>query len=1049
MADEVSFEESDIVWVKLPRWPRWPAQIISIEDERYEVQLLGSDEEFNIVEKKQLIEWKARKPLKRLPRESGHVVYSERDQERYQRAVEEAKEELKREEEDATDYNNVGCTECGGDSVGSDADDCILLCDHCDKGFHLWCVDPPLAAVPPGDWFCCDCRAHGYRDADATDNAAIGNVMARYGAHGAQPALREPVVDVPPADLKEVHDPKSNVRRMARVVHRRSVPPAVGFFLQYDEPEPAEGVWRYYAKEAETLDEIARVLYPADVTSSVREMLVSFQCDDLKAAGLLTLGSKLQANTPVRLPEFHVTCAENETLETVAKRYGRKVEHMIDLNRERMEALNCGDDEQLQPASALPIATTLLLPAQHLPFAHEERPRAPQHQSPDPSEIALLDAAMAAGRSPLQIGERIGVATSDEEGVATMMENVTWRCATVRTSPKATTEGDDACFVASDCGGDADWRLHLKLSEEGADWQRIIEWPAPFQANPKGLAGSGSLVPPFAWVRKTERFTRSDFDKFVVPRPPQEVQDAASTLNKDDDCEVLVDGAWHAAYFGKRSSSGRCVEAALCDRDNYMVVCRSWQVRRCTNEPQPAPTTRAPKRRQRRQQPAVRKEQRMASPQAIPAPLASPLPQIVPIRQVAIAPPKKRRRSLPMEKRRRRKKRKPSVDEEEEVMGIKDEEREEEEEVAVVGQCQRKQYCCLGFNHMGKGGPCKIIAPAETEEEEEEEAEEDVVVEAEGRDMAVSDDGADVVAVEEEEDDEDKEKDGDGDESPGRLRPLRVGEFMAGSARLTKKCASYGAQVLCVESNINAPEYGEFLPRPEMVGPKPEEGKMAKAMKQASNADVRSKVFLEICQCRDLDPAKLPTLDYAHFSPQCISVSDMGKNLRNESNEWMGPETDQDCVEYNRDLEWVTRVIRDQKMRKGNEEFKFTIEAPEGVAKNIIHLKMVELKETHGGLGGTRVKLSYCKFGESSERPTNFWTNIVSMIEVLKPGTKHPHLCCAERPCQFGHGRHKQLGREGGAAADAAKFPPDLVTFLAWHAINHACAHRANDDVKA
>ena len=43
-------------------------------------------------------------------------------------------------------------------------------------------------------------------------------------------------------------------------------------------------------------------------------------------------------------------------------------------------------------------------------------------------------------------------------------------------------------------------------------------------------------------------------------------------------------------------------------------------------------------------------------------------------------------------------------------MDIKDEEREEEEEeeVAVVGQCQRKQYC-LGFNHMGKGGPCKIM----------------------------------------------------------------------------------------------------------------------------------------------------------------------------------------------------------------------------------------------------------------------------------------------------------------------------------------------------
>ena len=40
-------------------------------------------------------------------------------------------------------------------------------------------------------------------------------------------------------------------------------------------------MWRYYAKEI--LDEIARVLYPAEVTSSVREP-VSFQCDDLKAA---------------------------------------------------------------------------------------------------------------------------------------------------------------------------------------------------------------------------------------------------------------------------------------------------------------------------------------------------------------------------------------------------------------------------------------------------------------------------------------------------------------------------------------------------------------------------------------------------------------------------------------------------------------------------------------------------------------------------------------------------------------------------------------------
>ena len=31
----------------------------------------------------------------------------------------------------------------------------MLLCDNCDSGFHLRCVE--LAAVPPGDWYCDGC----------------------------------------------------------------------------------------------------------------------------------------------------------------------------------------------------------------------------------------------------------------------------------------------------------------------------------------------------------------------------------------------------------------------------------------------------------------------------------------------------------------------------------------------------------------------------------------------------------------------------------------------------------------------------------------------------------------------------------------------------------------------------------------------------------------------------------------------------------------------------------------------------------------------------
>jgi hypothetical protein len=36
--------------------------------------------------------------------------------------------------------------------------DHMLLCDGCEKGFHTFCLNPPLTAVPRGDWFCPKCQ---------------------------------------------------------------------------------------------------------------------------------------------------------------------------------------------------------------------------------------------------------------------------------------------------------------------------------------------------------------------------------------------------------------------------------------------------------------------------------------------------------------------------------------------------------------------------------------------------------------------------------------------------------------------------------------------------------------------------------------------------------------------------------------------------------------------------------------------------------------------------------------------------------------------------
>lgn len=42
------------------------------------------------------------------------------------------------------------CTLCGT----SENDDQLLFCDDCDRGYHLYCLRPPLQEPPEGEWSC-------------------------------------------------------------------------------------------------------------------------------------------------------------------------------------------------------------------------------------------------------------------------------------------------------------------------------------------------------------------------------------------------------------------------------------------------------------------------------------------------------------------------------------------------------------------------------------------------------------------------------------------------------------------------------------------------------------------------------------------------------------------------------------------------------------------------------------------------------------------------------------------------------------------------------
>ncbi|CAL9186812.1 unnamed protein product [Musa hybrid cultivar] len=50
-------------------------------------------------------------------------------------------------------YSDLRCEECRS----GDRDEEMLLCDRCDRGYHLYCLRPIAVRVPSGPWFCPSC----------------------------------------------------------------------------------------------------------------------------------------------------------------------------------------------------------------------------------------------------------------------------------------------------------------------------------------------------------------------------------------------------------------------------------------------------------------------------------------------------------------------------------------------------------------------------------------------------------------------------------------------------------------------------------------------------------------------------------------------------------------------------------------------------------------------------------------------------------------------------------------------------------------------------
>lgn len=75
-------------------------------------------------------------------------------------------------DDEVIDVDLTACEICNN----SDREECMLLCDGCNRGYHLYCLSPPLAEVPQGSWYCDNCFSSEENDSENDVAALIEDV---------------------------------------------------------------------------------------------------------------------------------------------------------------------------------------------------------------------------------------------------------------------------------------------------------------------------------------------------------------------------------------------------------------------------------------------------------------------------------------------------------------------------------------------------------------------------------------------------------------------------------------------------------------------------------------------------------------------------------------------------------------------------------------------------------------------------------------------------------------------------------------------------------
>lgn len=115
------------------------------------------------------------------------------------------------EPESEFDYTN--CEICNS----ADREESMLLCDGCDKGYHMECLDPPLTEIPEGSWYCDNCFESESNASDEDISQLIEDMETEVGIP--ETRLRVRRLEAPPRIART----RQSERIMTTIRNRRQV----------------------------------------------------------------------------------------------------------------------------------------------------------------------------------------------------------------------------------------------------------------------------------------------------------------------------------------------------------------------------------------------------------------------------------------------------------------------------------------------------------------------------------------------------------------------------------------------------------------------------------------------------------------------------------------------------------------------------------------------------------------------------------------------------------------------------------------------------------